>query len=261
MNILFPIGRLVMGSLYKPQDKNAEGAPMIDSNGKPYVKYFIAYAIPKGAETHWSQTIWGKTIQEVGLKGFPNGQTQSPTFAWKIVDGDSSIPNKTGKKPCDREGYPGHWVLSFSNGFAPVLCDDKGALLNKPADFIKCGDYIQVYGSVSDNGSMQQPGVFLNETHVAFIGYGERIVTGIDPTTIGFGGSLPPGASPTPISSGFNPGATTVAAPPVAAAPPPHTAILRPKIMLPPANGIPYEAYIQQGWTDALLIQHGYMQA
>ena len=27
------------------------------------------------------------------------------------------------------------------------------------------------------------------------------------------------------------------------------------------ANGIAYDAYIQQGWTDATLIEHGYMQA
>jgi hypothetical protein len=259
--ILFPIGRLVMGSVYKANDKNAEGAPLTDKNGNPRVQYFIAYAIEKKGETHWSQTEWGKKIYDIGMKGFPNGQAQSPTFAWKIVDGDSQIPNKAGKKPCDREGYPGHWVLSFTNGFAPTLCNEQGGLLNKPEDFIKCGDFVQVYATVDDNGSQQQPGVYLNETHVAFIAYGERIVAGIDPTTIGFGGALPTGASRTPISSGFNPAASETPAPIAPAAPPAYPNILKPpKVLTAKAKGASYEDFIKQGWTDELLIQHGYLQ-
>ena len=45
--------------------------------------------------------------------------------------------------------------------------------------------------------------------------------------------------------------------PPVAAAPPPRPA----HVMLPAANGATYEALIAAGWTDALLVQHGMMQA
>lgn len=266
-NVLFPTGRLVMGSLYKSQDKNAEGMPLVDRDGKPRVQYFIAYAIPKSGETHWSQTAWGKKIHDIGVKGFPNGQAQSPQFAWKIVDGDSNIPNKKGKKPCDREGYPGNWVLSFTSGYAPVLCKEDGSLLNQPEDFIKLGDWVQVYARIDDNGSQQQPGVFLNQTHVAFIAYGDRIVAGIDPTTIGFGGHpLPAGASKTPIgNAAFIPtdslSSTPVPAPVVAPPVAPYPNILKPKVMTAKANGATYEAFIQQGWTDEGLIQHGYLQA
>jgi hypothetical protein len=277
--ILFPIGRLVMGSLYKAQDKDrVTGKPFIDDSGKPYVKHYIALAIPKGSEQHWNQTEWGKKIYDVAVKGFPNGQANSPLFSWKIVDGDSNVPNGNGRKPCDSEGHKGHWIVNFSNRFAsPILCDEKGALLLKPEEFIKPGDYIQVFGNMKDNGNQQKPGVYLNHTHVAFIGFGERItVSSIDPTTIGFGGALPAGASKTPISSGFNSVTQVLSAPyqppvvqtlshapvPVpAAAPPAYPNILKPKIMTDLANGATYEAFIQQGWTDEALIQHGYLQA
>lgn len=259
-NILFPIGRLVMGSLYKAQDKDRNtGKPFIDDKGKPYFKHYIALAIPKGTEQHWSQTEWGKKIYEIAHKGFPGGQAQSPSFSWKIVDGDSTVPNGNGRKPCESEGHAGHWIVNFTNRFSsPILCADNGALLNKPEDFIKLGDYIHVYGNIKENSNQQKPGVYINHTHVAFIGYGERIVASstIDPTTIGFGGALPVGASKTPVSSGFNP---EPAAPPI---PPAYPNILKPpKVMTPKANGITYEDYVKQGWTDELLIQHGFMNA
>ena len=35
---------------------------------------------------------------------------------------------------------------------------------------VNLGDYIQVYGSVADNESQQQPGVYLNHSMVALAG-------------------------------------------------------------------------------------------
>lgn len=276
-SILTPVGRFVMGSFYKPQTTNIEGGPLTDKHGKPRVEYFFAIAIPKGTENHWSQTPWGAKIYNAGLTGFPNGQTQSPTFAWKIVDGDSSIPNKKGRKPCEREGYPGNWVLSFNSGFAPTICDSTGKISSLPEGAINPGDYIQVYGTVSDNGSSQQPGVFLNHSHVALIGYGERIMTGIDPASIGFGGDLPPGASLTPITQGFNPEVRNLINKSPQPQLPTYPNILNPngamlspsipllnsekrKVLTSLAAGVSYEQLIKNGWTDELLLQRGMMR-
>lgn len=282
-DILTPVGgRLVLGSLYEPQTTDAENRPLViktgPNAGQPRVDYFFAVAIPKGSGAHWSQTDWGIKIQAVGLAGFPNGQTQSPLFAWKVVDGDSQIPNKVGKKPVDREGYAGHWVLHFSGGFAPSLVNNDGTKQLLEPNAINLGDYVQVFGSVTDNGSQQQPGVFLNHRFVALTGYGPRIVSGPDAKTVGFGGALPAGASATPVAGGFNPAPITPTVTPVLPTPiQPYHPILQPgvmpvppvvpppaapvRVMLPTAQGATYEQLIANGWTDVLLIQHGMMQA
>jgi len=59
-------------------------------------------------------------------------------------------------------------------------------------------------------------------------------------------------AAPAPVAAPAQP----FVAPPVPAAP-----VVAGPVMLPAANGVPYESYIQNGWTDALLIQHGMMAA
>src|SRR6185437_2352094 len=155
--LLTPVGRLVMGSLYEPQTTDAEGKPLVIKSGakagQPQVRYFFALAISKGAESHWSETSWGSKIWNVGHASFPQGQAHNPTFAWKIVDGDSAIPNKKGVKPIDREGYPGHWVLSFSSSFAPGIYNSDGSQQILEQDAVNLGDYIQVYGNVQGNES------------------------------------------------------------------------------------------------------------
>jgi hypothetical protein len=290
--ILTPVGRLVQGSLYTPNTTNAYGKPLVNSRGEPRVEFYFALAIKKNGEQHWSQTKWGEAIWAVGHQYTPNA-AHVPVFAWKITDGDSQIPNAKGKKPTDREGYPGHWVLNFANGFAPILCQQDGALLTLPPNAINLGDYVQVYGSVRDNATPQHPGIFLNCSHVALIGYGQRIVATptLDPTTIGFGAPLPPGASITPIGtvpvgipigtvpigvqnppqfSGYTP-PTPAPLPQIQQTPQvpipitPHPTILNVptpqvrKMMTGKAAGATYEQYIAAGWKDSDLIAHGYM--
>ena len=194
--ILFPVGRLVMGSLYASENKGFGGVEV-----KPY--FWFNVAIEKQKEQHWNETEWGKLIYNVGAKSFPKGQYNNDQFAWKLTDGDSTNVNMEGNKPCDHEGYKGHWVLKFKSHFAPVLLNAQGAPLTLPEGAINCGDYIQVLGTVVDNGSDLKPGVHLNFSHVAHIGYGERISSSkIDLKTIGFGqGPMPAGLSKTPQSS------------------------------------------------------------
>ena len=282
--LLSPVGRLVQGSLYVGQTTDAEGKPLVyktgPNAGQPRVAFYFALALQKGSEKHWSETKWGKEIWQIGHSSFPGGQAALPTFAWKIVDGDSDIPNRLGRKPCEREGYPGHWVLNLTSSFAPRIFDEYGSQQLLQADHVKLGDFIQVYGNIAGNGKTQQPGIYLNHSMVAFSRYGTRILMGVDPKSVGFGNSpIPAGASLTPLESGFNP-ATPVSNPnvpplynPAPPAPianptavPPYPGILTPPkapaiIMLPNAQGATYEQLLAAGWTHELLVQHAMIQA
>lgn len=307
VNITSPVGRIVMGSLYDPNTTDAEGKPLVvktgPNAGQPRVNYFFALAIPKNpGETHWAQTAWGQQIWNVGNQAFPN-IAQSPAFAWKIEDGDSQIPNKKGRKPCENEGWKNHWILKFSGGFAPKVYQQEGAgyVQAMQKDFVKPGYFVEVAFSVEGNGSQSQPGVYLNHSMVCFRAYGQEIQFGPDVSSAGFGaaplpagasmtppaGAIPmpsapaavapgvpampaPGAAPIPVTP--NPAFVQVPPPVAAAAPvamgvpnvpvaPPATPAAPVHQMTPAANGIAYEAYIAQGWTDAQLIQNGLMLA
>lgn len=229
-DILFPIGRFVMGSMYEPQTEDADGKPLViktgDKKGESTVRYFFGLAIPKGAEQHWAMTEWGAKLWAIGHAGQPNAH-QMPAFAWKVKDGDSQVPNKKGNKPCDQPGHKGHWVLSFSSSFAPKIVNSDGSAAIIAPDAVKPGYYIQVYGSVQYNDSQQNPGIYLNHGLVSLQAYGEEIHFGVDPKKVGFGGALPPGASAAPVGGMSappvisTPGAPAAPpAPPAAAAPP-----------------------------------------
>lgn len=317
INITSPVGRVVMGSLYDPNTTDAEGKPLVvktgPNAGQPRVNYFFALAIPKQGEPHWAHTPWGQQIWGVGNQAFPNA-AQSPAFAWKIEDGDSQIPNKKGRKPCDNEGWKGHWILKFSGGFAPKVYQQEGAgyvqVMQK--DFCKPGYFVEVAFSVEGNGSQSQPGVYLNHSMVCFRAYGQEITFGPDVASAGFGAApLPAGASMTPLAGAIPMPQAPAAAPtmplppglpqipgvapaPLAPAgsvpmpsapvpgapvpipvtpnpgfvqvPPPAPVPMAPpaapvRQMTPAAQGIPYESYVAQGWTDAQLVQNGLMLA
>ena len=275
-----PVGRFVQGSLYVPQTKDIDGNDKVYKSGKlagePRSDYFFALALPKGTEKHWNQTEWGKIIWETGQKAFPSGAANSPSFAWKIKDGDSQIPNKKGKKPCDIEGFPGHWIMNLTSTFAPTIYNENGSVVWPEVDRVKPGSYIQVNMSVAGNKSIQQPGIYLNHRMVSFQAFGPLIKFGTDPKAVGFGSAaLPAGASRTPVSGGFNPqpveddvlpedfGSTSKGAPP----PPPYPSVLTPSVSKTPkptakllAAGQTYEGMIKAGWTDELLFRDGYIE-
>lgn len=254
INITSPVGRFVAGNLYKPNDKDFDGKPLVvktgPNAGQPRVNYFIALAIPKGPETHWSQTEWGAKIWALGHQAFPQA-AQRPDFAWKIEDGDSTIPNKRNRRPCDQEGYARNWILKFSGGFAPKAYFQEGTawVQNLQIDAIKPGYYIQVGFAVDENGQQANPGVYLNYEAVAFRGFGAEINNGPDVTQMGFGSApLPAGASAVPLAATL-PALPAYAGPqtaPAAPAPPPVPVYPNPAFLQVPApNPTPAPAAAQ----------------
>lgn len=224
--IMFPVGRMVEGNLYSPNETDAEGNPLTyktgSKAGQQRVDYYMALAIAKGSEQHWAHTEWGQKLWNIGHQIFINGATQSPTFLWKVTDGDSVIPNANNRRPCDKEGFKGHWVIRFSNGFAPTIVNRDGSANILEENYINAGDFVQVFAYIVDNTSKQQPGLKINHRVVSFQAYGDRIVFGPDPKTLGFGQqALPTGASVTPKAGMTNP--PQVAQPPSAAPSQPYT--------------------------------------
>lgn len=217
--LVLPVGRLVGGHPMKRRGKtDKHNKPVLDDAGNQKTDIYIGFAVAKRGEQHWNQTAWGAQIWNEGLAAWPHGQYNAPTFAWKITDGDSQIPNKKGTKPCEREGYPGHWVLQLSTMlnvpcFHPGKYDPIQAIKN-PAE-IKAGDYCKVMIDVKGNDAAESPGLYLNPTAFELTQPGvEIILESMPDVATGFGGSsseLPPGAQ---VMTG-----TPAPAPPVQQAP------------------------------------------
>ena len=272
--ILFPVGRLVGGSVSKGRTEDYYGKPLTNKDGTPAAEYNFAHAVAKRPGVDWKQEPWGQQMVAIANAAFPNGQPNNPSFAWKVTDGDSQIPNKKGNKPCDNEGWPGHWIIWFSSRYAVKTLNANGVGAVDPAT-VKPGHYIEVLGEVRVNGSTDSPGLFVNHVFVAHSAPGPEIQLGDvpDPTSVGFGKqALPPGAGAVPESR-LAPAAPAPAAPaPVPTVPTvPHTGILQPpappvpaapaRVMLPKAGGVSYEQFIAAGWSDAQLVENGMMQA
>lgn len=283
VEILTPVGRVVGGHpmVSRPVTDDRTGQPVLGGDGQPRVDYYFGLAIPKEGEQHWNQTEWGAKIYRAAQTGWPNGEYQSPTFSWKVTDGDSPVPNKAGKKPCDREGWPGHWVLHLSTGI-PIRCFHVGRyephLQIQNKDEIKAGDYGRAFINAKANNPSQSPGVYLNPQLFELSRAGQQIIldSGPDAGSV-FGGSAPqvppgaavdnavqqpaPGATPPPTAQPA-PGATPppAAQPATDATPPPaepHNDFLNPP---PPAAEKRYEVggqvYTESQlraakWTDA----------
>lgn len=281
IEVLTPVGRLVGGHPMKRRDVKDDKTKQVlkHEDGSNITDVYIGFAIPKGTEQSWSQTEWGAKIYQAGLTGFPRGEYNAPTFAWKITDGDSAIPNKKGKVPNQREGYPGHWVLQCSTRFF-VKCyhvgkyDAHQQIQND--NEIKPGDYCRLLLNVVDNGPSESPGVYLNPMLFDLVRAGVEIhLEGGPDANEAFGNApvpeLPPGAQ---VDTSVAPPAATGAVPPPAAGavpPPANTAPPAPpapapappaapvKTMTEKAGGAPYQAFIDQGWTDQMLKDQGYM--
>jgi hypothetical protein len=232
-DVLLPVGRIVSGNLYTASDKDADGKPRLIKNGpkagQPTSQYYFGLAIPKtpGA-THFGQEPWGAQFWALGNHAFPK-IAESPTFSWKVIDGDSAIPNTKGNAPKDQTGYPGHWIVSLTRngemGPFKITNGDGSAYLLDP-NVVQAGDLVEVHVTILGNDSTQRPGIYVNANIVAFVGYSPlgRIAQGVDPKSLGLGKSARPSTVAAPI------GGSTAPAP---AAPVPGAAAPAPP--LPPA--------------------------
>lgn len=287
-DILFPPGRIVQGSLYKANTTDAEGKPLLIKHGpdagKPRVEFYFAVAFPKEpGHTHWNQTPWGAAMWAAGAAAFPQVH-QSRDFSWKVTDGNSAEVNKKGKRPCDSEGFPGHWVVRFSGGYAPKVYQQPQpgvyVELSTP-DAIKTGYWVQVSGNVSSNESVSQPGIYANHGMVLFVKPDTEIRSGPDAATAFAGAAVSaalPGVgavAPLPFTPRVAPAAPVAVtpnpaflAPPAAVplpvpvglpVPPVPVAAAPARVMTAKAQGATYESMIAVGWNDETLRQHGYM--
>ena len=281
-SIKFPVGRIVQGSVYRlnPVLDNKTGVQKTfqkgAKKGQPRFDCFFALAIPKNpGETHFAQTEWGKKLWQIGNTAHPKF-AQGRDFSWKVTDGDSPEPDKKGNAPNTKEGFQGHWIVKFNNSSIPRV----GKMVNGKfqdfiePDFVKSGYFVEVVGEVEGNGAdNESPGIYINHQLVCFRFYGQEISYGPNPDDFDFGtgGAAPVGASETPLATPALPSAPApapaAAIPPLPSAPAPAAAISplpsapAPKVLTAKAGGATYEAMVAQGWNDALLIEHGYMQA
>jgi hypothetical protein len=305
VNITSPVGRLVSGSLYKPNTTDSKGNPLVYKKGpqmgQPRIEYSFGVAIPKTpGHTHFTQTDWGQKMLGIGAAAFPNNY-QRTDFSWKVQDGDSTVPNKNNKIPNQNEGWPGHWVLFFNNGFPPKIYNRDGSAAIVEPDAVKRGYYVQVNFDVKPN-SGDTPGIYVNPNMVALSAYGPEMASGPDVASAGFGAAaLPAGASATPLAPSaapFSAPAAPAYAPPVGApaapfpgtgvpttspssvvpnpgflqvpppamvAPPAPAAPVAPAptgpVMTPAANGVSYAAYVSAGWSHQQMVAAGMVVA
>ena len=230
LQLLLPPGRIIMGDVCKGSDKDSKGVPRTvktgPNKGQPITQFFIGVAIPKNpGEQAWWQTAWGQQIMAVGAAGFPNFY-QNRAFAWKIEDGDSPEVNKAGRRICDAEGAPGHWVLKFSSQFAPPVYQQPtpGVFERVEAPgLIKTGWWVQVSASVKSNGSSESPGIYLNQQMVLFVKQDKEISSGPDAATAFAGAAVAslPGVAAMPFAGAAPQAGMPGPALPAAAAPQP----------------------------------------
>lgn len=292
--ITFPPGRLVGGNLYESKIvKDNAGQPKKNADGSNQIQFSFGVAYEKAGTTHWGQTTWGAEVWKEGHDSWPNGQAGGNQFAWKIIDGDSLVPNKNGRKPAENEGWPGHWVVWFSGMYAPKTCNKNGTIVYTDSEQrIKPGHCVQVHASVKGNNPSQTPGVYMNYMMTAHSASGPEIqlANAVDASKVGFGqaplpswaGAVPlgqmsaaqaqanaggpavPGAAPG-VPGVPTAGPVTPSAVPVVPAPPivPSTAFMQPPpavpVMTPKAGGATYEAFIANGWTADRMRAEGYM--
>lgn len=275
------IGRWVGGSIWKGSDKDDKGVPLIYSKGakqgEPFQKISFGVAFSK-QDPSFAQLK--QQVEAEAARLWPQGQTQNPSFAWKIVDGDSTIPNSKGNKPCDREGYPGNWVVWFQGTedleALPRVYDMDRMQINDE-NLLRRGYYVRVIGTVTSNENNNKPGIYFNYQLIQLQGYGTVIQGGPDVDTAlgtqatyvpeGMSTTAPPATTP-PAPSAAPVAPPAAAAPPVPPTPPAPAAVPAPPPPPAPAtdfaegpkmckDGNTVQSYLDAGWTEDQLMQQG----
>lgn len=218
-----PVGRLIHGHPIKQNTRTDDVTklPVIGKDGQPVKEVYIGVAIQKGAETDWKDTDWGKQIMSAALdaeNGYDSATTRRPDFSFKVVDGDSDIPNKNGIAPNTDPYKRGHWVLNMTTRI-PYPCYHVGKYSPLDAiqdvNAIKLGDYVRVNIVAKGNKPAKSPGVYLNPNLLELSRPGEAIIregSGPDAASV-FGGSAP-AATPAPAAPTPPPATDLLVTPP-----------------------------------------------
>lgn len=350
-----PVGRIVQGDVFVAQTKDQQGnlrtvksGPNI---GQPAPQFFVAVAIPKlnpsnpaewnpewlgfmsmlyrAATTEWP-TMFNAATPDANVFGILAKPPVNPVFTFKVKDGDGL--DRNGKSNAEKEGFPGHWIVSFASSYAPKVVRPSSpgvweTLTWEPNSGTPCpvkrGYYVRVAGSVTGNDSPNTPGLYVNLDMIELVGHGPEIIGGPDAASaFATPAALPPGASAIPMAtSGAMPAATPpvpgapasppapaaaaaipspaavssapanpaapgytgymgvpgaeagapaaplVAPSPAVTAPPPSAPSVPPvtispsRAMTAKAGGATYESFVGAGWTDAQMIEQGFMTA
>lgn len=252
IRVNFPAGRMVQGDLYKANDtdfvtKQKRVYPAGHRlAGQPKITYFFALAVKKNGEQHWAQTPWGQQIYQFTTQAWPVdprtgvSPIQRPDFAWKIEDGDSTVPNKNNRINARTEGFAGCWIISFSSVYPPKIITTDFTPITEP-NAVKRGFWVEPVGTVDTNESQGNPGIYINGEFVMFRAIDKEISGMVDPRTIqGFGQSALP-AGVTPVG---NPSGVPGSPPPFGVQTPPGPQFPTSGAPLPPAGfgGAPFAA-------------------
>ena len=254
-----PVARLIHGHPMKQNLKTNRKTeqPVLDKAGQQVKEIYIGIAIPKAGEADWKDTEWGKQIVMAATDaefGYDVAMTKRTDFSWKVIDGDSDVPNKEGNVPNQDPYKVGHWVLHL-NTRIPYNCYHIGKYSPldaiQDANAIKLGDYVRVNIMARGNKPSETPGVYLNPNLLELSRQGEAIVRE---------GSVPDAAS---VFGGGAPAPTPAPAPSAPATPPPATDLL---VIPPPVveekysyNGAVYtkaQLLAMPGWSEELIAQH-----
>lgn len=199
-------GRIVWGGLaLQPKRNFTTKQEEIDpKTGQKIMQVSFGLAVPKpnpqstpeGAANFTN--LWTAIHTEGGKQGF---QYPNPKFAWKFDDGD-------GRKDDGSEypqTYKGCIVLKLSTRLPLNLFkrNPDGSYVQITPEQIKAGDYVRVNLSIKGHPA-PNPGLYLNPAGVAFLGYGDAIVTTAQDPKNMFGSgpfNMPQGASATPIGT------------------------------------------------------------
>ncbi len=189
IEFLTPVGRIVSGDPWKGRSKDAKGNIRLIKNGpnagEPLVEYYVALAISKSKFSTEINEMFAQ-LSKAAKNGYPalfdaQGNFVGPAdFSWKCTDGNSQIANKRGNKPCDKDGWPGHWVFHFSAfGDGPTIVDAAYKPITDRSG-LKRGDYVRIWGNTTDNSPSESPGVYLNMDTIRLITPGAIIQGGTD---------------------------------------------------------------------------------
>lgn len=234
-------GRIVGGSISRKQDKSYDGGQL----AKPV--WVLKVAFPK---TDQQANAFIERLKVTAKTGWAADAKQllRNDFAWKFIDGDSSIVNQKGVAWNSKEGYPGHNVVTFQTHFDFETVDADYQPID-PAT-VKTGFYVRVAGTlVGSNGNSQNPGIYVNLGNVMFVRAGEEIRLGGMSAREAFGD--------TPTQA---PPAHDVVTNAVAPTPPPPPSIGPELTPAGIAAGVNVEAYLAAKWTLEQLAQKGYIE-